>query len=618
MIDKIRNYYCNKVLPLVYDNSLSYYEAICKLVDYCNSLNDEISNIYKLIAEIVGNVNPETGEAYLNFEMFGATGDGLNDDSESIKKCFDTANKTGISVICEPKKRYLIKQAISQEVNVNFDGNNSTFILPSMGTIFTTIKGNDMALSSNTIGKNGMLGTSTTNKFFTIETDIDIGERLNSGGAHEVYCQTMCTDMNNYFINTPWYQDVVSDKTWKLRNVMDWQNHITFKNFNVETSGTTYPVMFRIFRNNITIENVHVSRGIKADSGAELIFIKDTGNIEINNITNNNIQDSIGVYGYLIGLSYTTNVKINGVKAVNGWGAIGSHFISNTTFENCDTNRIDNHYGCFGYFNILNCFIKNPYGSHGFISFGGGYGQVNINNCSIKKTDNSTDDYIRIRTDLPLFFDLDVNISDCRFYGYTNGGKIIDTNLSRGMANLYNKSLRVNIRNVICNDCNYVVLFEGPEELANITEINLYNIDLNCVSSGVVSEFRKYEDRSQFRKIKKLICNSVIISNLEGLDNNSIISAGINTIITNCKIKGRVPDDFKMCDYLILSNNNLDGITGVFKCKYGTITGNIIDNVNWNANVNDTTACSLSGNTLTSESATLEQKKLWLSFTKGM
>lgn len=31
-------FWCYKVLPLVYDNSLSYYEVLCKVVDYINDL----------------------------------------------------------------------------------------------------------------------------------------------------------------------------------------------------------------------------------------------------------------------------------------------------------------------------------------------------------------------------------------------------------------------------------------------------------------------------------------------------------------------------------------------------------------------------------------------------
>ena len=33
-------FWCQKVLPLVYDNSLSYYEVLCKVVEYINKLID--------------------------------------------------------------------------------------------------------------------------------------------------------------------------------------------------------------------------------------------------------------------------------------------------------------------------------------------------------------------------------------------------------------------------------------------------------------------------------------------------------------------------------------------------------------------------------------------------
>ena len=42
-------FWCQKVLPLVYDDSLSYYELLCKVVDYINNLietdNDIISDM---------------------------------------------------------------------------------------------------------------------------------------------------------------------------------------------------------------------------------------------------------------------------------------------------------------------------------------------------------------------------------------------------------------------------------------------------------------------------------------------------------------------------------------------------------------------------------------------
>ena len=38
---KYFRFWCYKVLPLTYDNSLSYYEVLCKVVEYINDLIDQ-------------------------------------------------------------------------------------------------------------------------------------------------------------------------------------------------------------------------------------------------------------------------------------------------------------------------------------------------------------------------------------------------------------------------------------------------------------------------------------------------------------------------------------------------------------------------------------------------
>ena len=40
-------FWCQKVLPLVYDDSLSYYEILCKVVNYINSIIDNEKEITK-------------------------------------------------------------------------------------------------------------------------------------------------------------------------------------------------------------------------------------------------------------------------------------------------------------------------------------------------------------------------------------------------------------------------------------------------------------------------------------------------------------------------------------------------------------------------------------------
>lgn len=48
---KVFKFWCQKVLPLVYDESLSYYEVLCKVVDY---LNNMVSDVNKVIDEYEG------------------------------------------------------------------------------------------------------------------------------------------------------------------------------------------------------------------------------------------------------------------------------------------------------------------------------------------------------------------------------------------------------------------------------------------------------------------------------------------------------------------------------------------------------------------------------------
>lgn len=50
-IEKFR-YWCYKVLPLVYDDSLSYYEVLCKVVDRMNEMLNEDKDFADDIGEL--------------------------------------------------------------------------------------------------------------------------------------------------------------------------------------------------------------------------------------------------------------------------------------------------------------------------------------------------------------------------------------------------------------------------------------------------------------------------------------------------------------------------------------------------------------------------------------
>lgn len=51
------HFWCQKVLPLVYDESLSYYEVLCKVVDYLNHMLDDVNNIVQDYDELKNELN---------------------------------------------------------------------------------------------------------------------------------------------------------------------------------------------------------------------------------------------------------------------------------------------------------------------------------------------------------------------------------------------------------------------------------------------------------------------------------------------------------------------------------------------------------------------------------
>ena len=51
------HFWCQKVLPLVYDESLSYYEVLCKVVDYLNHMLDDVNNIIQDYDELKEELN---------------------------------------------------------------------------------------------------------------------------------------------------------------------------------------------------------------------------------------------------------------------------------------------------------------------------------------------------------------------------------------------------------------------------------------------------------------------------------------------------------------------------------------------------------------------------------
>lgn len=82
-------YWCFKVLPLVYDDSLSYYEVLCKVVHYINQMienqkefaNDlnELRQDLKVVQDWIANFNTTIFEKWMQQWLMTAIFVGISD-----------------------------------------------------------------------------------------------------------------------------------------------------------------------------------------------------------------------------------------------------------------------------------------------------------------------------------------------------------------------------------------------------------------------------------------------------------------------------------------------------------------------------------------------------------
>lgn len=75
MVDKLR-YYAYKILPLVYDESLSYYEVLSKVVNKVNEVIDYVDNVMvgrikELVSDLVidASYDAETETLTIDIEL---------------------------------------------------------------------------------------------------------------------------------------------------------------------------------------------------------------------------------------------------------------------------------------------------------------------------------------------------------------------------------------------------------------------------------------------------------------------------------------------------------------------------------------------------------------------
>lgn len=104
--------YCQPVIPLVYDDSLSYYEVLCKVIDRLNKMYAFTTDEIERILDEMGLSDAVRFKNVLNVKDFGAKGDGITDDRMAIQDALTAAYEAGGGIVFVPQGHYITSRCI--------------------------------------------------------------------------------------------------------------------------------------------------------------------------------------------------------------------------------------------------------------------------------------------------------------------------------------------------------------------------------------------------------------------------------------------------------------------------------------------------------------------------
>ena len=165
-------YWCQKVLPLVYDDSLSYYELLCKVVDYLNKTMEDVETLH-------GDVN-NLHKAYEELQNYVNNYFSTLDVQEEINEKLDNMVSTGeLTTLILPyiKSSPVIVNSLNEMTNPNY-----IYLLSTDGYLYSW--------SGNSFKKSGINYSYPANAYvqkqYRFMTSNDLISSLNECGSYSV------------------------------------------------------------------------------------------------------------------------------------------------------------------------------------------------------------------------------------------------------------------------------------------------------------------------------------------------------------------------------------------------------------------------------------------------
>lgn len=338
----------------------------------------------------------EIKQSYVNYEMFGAKGDGVTNDIEAIRAAHKYANENNMSVKTDPFATYYLgPEAMDVPIMTNVDFSSSKFIIDDRevkleertAPIFKivskhspikiegikSIKKNQMKLDlPEELPRNCYCKVDNANK----KQFIRFGLNQNNGSP-----QTDCfvLDKTGYILNKViWdFEDVTSCVAYPIdEDILTVRGGIfTFIANQAESKYNYHARNIRVNRSNTVIENVTMLVEGELDHGAPytgFINVVECAFVTIQNchLTPRKIYSTIGSAGKPVSMgSYAfgagsvvnltlKNIKQNGIMDRTRWGLMGTNHCKDLYLDGCVMSRFDAHE------NVANLTIKNTVLGH--------------------------------------------------------------------------------------------------------------------------------------------------------------------------------------------------------------------------------------------------------------
>lgn len=346
--------WCQKVLPLVYDDSLSYYELLCKVVDYLNKTMENVNDLSENFDDLQAAFNTLKNfvENYFNnLDVQEEINKKL--DEMSINGFFDTlVSKYLAKSIPLPMDYTYIKNATVNDLLNNYLSFNNNIRLSENLTL------NELYCRDGMISENGIsiINTLTYTTVVAMKdntitvADVDafnIGDKVRVGDNEFIFATILDKKDNILTLDTNIYFDV-GMVVAKLSNTAVLEN-LTFNNMALTISNNIAYIKNCTF-NNCTVK---LTGGIfyveNSTFNQTNTLLYKTGKSLINNNHYNNCYKSIEcqlsfenkitnnlINGYSVSNQFSIGIELTNTNNYNHLGMTQNNVISGNTISNCN------------------------------------------------------------------------------------------------------------------------------------------------------------------------------------------------------------------------------------------------------------------------------------------